>query len=88
MTLLLTAAIGFTAWAEQSATPQLAQSGQVDLAARSGLLAQAGGNMEGKEARFGITNSAIWAAATTAASNGSVNAMSGPKQSFSGCHCW
>lgn len=75
MTLLLTAAIGFTAWAEQSATPQLAQSGQVDLAARNGLLAQAGGNMEGKEARFGITDSAIWAAATTAASNGSVNAM-------------
>lgn len=74
MTLLLTAAIGFTAWAEQSATPQLAQSGQVDLAARNGLLAQAGGNMEGKEARFGITDSAIWAAATTAASNGSVNA--------------
>jgi potassium-transporting ATPase potassium-binding subunit len=34
-----------------------------------------GGNMEGKEVRFGITNSAIWAAATTAASNGSVNAM-------------
>ena len=75
MTLLLTAAIGFTAWAEQSATPQLAQTGQTDLAARSGLLAQAGGNMEGKEARFGITNSAIWVAATTAASNGSVNAM-------------
>ncbi|HZF61670.1 MAG TPA: potassium-transporting ATPase subunit KdpA [Desulfovibrio sp.] len=75
MTLLLSAAIGFTAWAEQSATPQLAQTGQTDLAARSGLLAQAGGNMEGKEARFGITNSAIWAAATTAASNGSVNAM-------------
>jgi potassium-transporting ATPase potassium-binding subunit len=32
-------------------------------------------NMEGKEARFGIANSALWAAATTAASNGSVNAM-------------
>jgi potassium-transporting ATPase potassium-binding subunit len=75
MTLLLAAAIGFTAWAEQSATPQLAQTGQTDLAARSGLLAQAGGNMEGKEARFGITGSAIWATATTAASNGSVNAM-------------
>lgn len=75
MTLLLTAAIGFTAWAEQSATPQLAQTGQTDIAARSGLLAQAGGNMEGKETRFGITDSAIWAAATTAASNGSVNAM-------------
>lgn len=75
MTLLLTGAIGFIAWAEQSATPQLAQSEQVGLAPRSGLLAQAGGNMEGKEARFGITNSAVWAAATTAASNGSVNAM-------------
>jgi K+-transporting ATPase ATPase A chain len=34
-----------------------------------------GGNMEGKEARLGIANSAMWAAATTAASNGSVNAM-------------
>ncbi len=32
-------------------------------------------NMEGKETRFGITNSAFWAAATTATSNGSVNAM-------------
>ncbi|MGH8512698.1 MAG: potassium-transporting ATPase subunit KdpA, partial [Gammaproteobacteria bacterium] len=37
--------------------------------------AQAGGNMEGKETRFGIVNSALWATATTAASNGSVNAM-------------
>jgi len=36
---------------------------------------QAGGNMEGKEARFGIANSAIWAIATTSASNGSVNSM-------------
>ncbi len=36
---------------------------------------QAGGNMAGKEARFGIVNSAIWATATTAASNGSVNSM-------------
>jgi len=31
--------------------------------------------MEGKETRFGVTNSALWAVATTAASNGSVNAM-------------
>jgi len=36
---------------------------------------QAGGNMEGKETRFGIVNSTLWATATTAASNGSVNAM-------------
>ncbi|HKQ65218.1 MAG TPA: potassium-transporting ATPase subunit KdpA [Methylomirabilota bacterium] len=36
---------------------------------------QSGGNMEGKEVRFGIANSALWATATTSASNGSVNAM-------------
>jgi K+-transporting ATPase ATPase A chain len=36
---------------------------------------QPGGNMEGKETRFGIASSALWASATTAASNGSVNAM-------------
>ncbi|HEU5048519.1 MAG TPA: potassium-transporting ATPase subunit KdpA [Rickettsiales bacterium] len=36
---------------------------------------QSAGNMEGKEQRFGVVNSALWAAATTAASNGSVNAM-------------
>jgi len=36
---------------------------------------QSGGNMEGKEVRFGIANSVLWAVATTAASNGSVNAM-------------
>jgi len=34
-----------------------------------------GGNMEGKDVRFGIANSALWATATTAASNGSVNSM-------------
>jgi K+-transporting ATPase ATPase A chain len=34
-----------------------------------------GGNMEGKEVRFGIANSALWATATTSASNGSVNSM-------------
>jgi K+-transporting ATPase ATPase A chain len=58
-------------WAEQSGNPALAALG-VDQAASVG---QAGGNMEGKETRFGIAQSAIWAAATTAASNGSVNAM-------------
>ena len=36
---------------------------------------QPGGNMEGKEVRFGIANSALWATATTSASNGSVNSM-------------
>lgn len=36
---------------------------------------QPGGNMEGKECRFGIANSSLWAVSTTAASNGSVNSM-------------
>ena len=37
--------------------------------------AQSGGNMEGKEVRYGIANSVLWATATTDASNGSVNSM-------------
>ncbi len=42
---------------------------------RAHALGITGGNMEGKETRFGIANSALWATATTAASNGSVNSM-------------
>jgi K+-transporting ATPase ATPase A chain len=57
--------------AEQAGNPRLAALG-VDT--RAGAL-QPGGNMEGKETRFGIAGSAIWATATTAASNGSVNSM-------------
>ncbi|MFO1395267.1 MAG: potassium-transporting ATPase subunit KdpA [Steroidobacteraceae bacterium] len=57
--------------AEQAGNPRLDALG-VDQAAST---TQPGGNMEGKETRFGIANSALWAAATTAASNGSVNAM-------------
>jgi potassium-transporting ATPase potassium-binding subunit len=57
--------------AEQSGNPRLAALGIDQLASD----AQAGGNMEGKETRFGITNSALWAVATTSASNGSVNSM-------------
>jgi len=57
--------------AEQSGNPLYAKLG-VDTVASD---TQPGGNMEGKEARFGIVNSALWASATTAASNGSVNAM-------------
>lgn len=57
--------------AEQAGNPLLAHLG-VDQHASTW---QAGGNMEGKETRFGIVNSTLWATATTAASNGSVNAM-------------
>ncbi|MCX5679034.1 MAG: potassium-transporting ATPase subunit KdpA [Candidatus Omnitrophica bacterium] len=56
---------------EQAGNPLLDKIG-VDQ--RSNAL-QPGGNMEGKEARFGIANSAIWATTTTAVANGSVNAM-------------
>jgi len=57
--------------AEQAGNPALASLG----ADQQASALQAGGNMEGKETRFGIVNSALWAGATTAASNGSVNAM-------------
>ena len=57
--------------AEQTGNPVLAAAG-ADTAISD---TQSGGNMEGKEVRFGIANSALWASVTTAASNGSVNAM-------------
>ena len=57
--------------AEQAGTPAL-DALNVDQHASA---LQSGGNMEGKETRFGIVNSTLWATATTAASNGSVNAM-------------
>jgi K+-transporting ATPase ATPase A chain len=71
MALILVPLTAATVAAEQGGTPVLSGLG-VDQA--PGPL-QAGGNMEGKEARFGPVESAIWAAATTAASNGSVNSM-------------
>ncbi len=71
MTILFTVMLGIAIWAEQSGNPALAAFG-VDQTA--GAL-QSGGNMEGKETRFGIANSALWAAATTSASNGSVNSI-------------
>jgi len=58
-------------WAENAGNPRIAALG-VDQAPS---LVQSGGNMEGKETRFGIGASATWATATTAASNGSVNSM-------------
>ncbi len=56
---------------EQQGNPALTKMGVNQTA--SAL--QPGGNMEGKEVRFGIAQSALWATATTAASNGSVNSM-------------
>ena len=71
MTVALVGFYGFTAWAEQAGNPMFSAVG----ADSSYSANQAGGNMEGKEARFGVAQSALWATATTAASNGSVNSM-------------
>ncbi len=71
MTIIFVALLGVTVWSEQGGNPAFTALGidqtQTDI--------NPGGNMEGKEVRFGIANSALWATATTAASNGSVNSM-------------
>jgi len=56
---------------EQRGTPMLANAG-IEMAATN---TQPGGNMEGKETRFGIANSALFATITTDASCGAVNSM-------------
>ena len=71
MTLIFVVMLSIAVWAEQRGNPVLTHLG-VDQTASA---TQPGGNMEGKEVRFGITNSALWATATTSASNGSVNSM-------------
>jgi K+-transporting ATPase ATPase A chain len=71
MFILLAAGIFVAYHAESRENPGFASLG-VD---QESTLLNPGGNMEGKEVRFGLVNSAIWATATTAASNGSVNAM-------------
>jgi K+-transporting ATPase ATPase A chain len=55
-------------------TPTYWAEGKGNAAVAAAHVTQAG-NMEGKELRFGVANSALWATATTDASNGSVNAM-------------
>jgi potassium-transporting ATPase potassium-binding subunit len=71
MTIIFVALLGVTVWAEYTGNPAIASLG-VDIK-QSNI--NPGGNMEGKEVRFGVANSALWATATTAVSNGSVNSM-------------
>ena len=59
------------AWAEGSGNPNLPRLGVDQVASNL----QPGGNMEGKEMRFGIADSALLVAVTTAATTGSVNTM-------------
>ncbi|TNV42294.1 potassium-transporting ATPase subunit KdpA, partial [Corallococcus exiguus] len=71
MTLMFVVAVSAVTAAEQAGNPALSALG-ADPAASA---LQAGGNMEGKEVRFGISASALFAAVTTAASCGAVNSM-------------
>lgn len=64
MAILFVAGFLMIVHAEHAANPLYSQA-----------VSQTGGNMEGKEVRFGVINSSLWAEATTAASNGSVNSM-------------
>jgi K+-transporting ATPase ATPase A chain len=71
MSILFVSFAGFAIYAEQQGNPLFSQLG-VD---QSATLTQAGGNMEGKETRFGIAATGLFATITTSASCGAVNAM-------------
>jgi len=71
MGLLMLGGVATAYWAEAAGNPAFAPLG-VDMQASP---LQAGGNMEGKEVRFGIANSALFATVTTDASCGAVNSM-------------
>lgn len=71
MVILLVLFVGLTYSAEAAGNPLFNKLG-IDKTASA---LQAGGNMEGKEARFGISGSALFAGTTTATSNGAVNSM-------------
>mgnify|MGYP000883791964 CR=1 FL=1 len=71
MLFLFLAALGGIYWAEQSGNPILQHAGVNQMLS----VTQAGGNMEGKEVRFGISASSLFATATTDASCGAVNSM-------------
>ncbi|MFO0565427.1 MAG: potassium-transporting ATPase subunit KdpA [Polyangiaceae bacterium] len=71
MLVIFVPLLALSTWQEQAGNPALASLGADQI----GNALHSGGNMEGKESRFGISASTLWATATTAASNGSVNAM-------------
>ncbi|HEY6118655.1 MAG TPA: potassium-transporting ATPase subunit KdpA, partial [Pyrinomonadaceae bacterium] len=69
MSVLFFAGVFVSYWAEARGNPSLNGTDQMSSATQSG------GNMEGKEVRFGVANSALWATITTDASCGAVNSM-------------
>ncbi|RDY28320.1 potassium-transporting ATPase subunit KdpA [Romboutsia weinsteinii] len=72
MLIIFTLAMVSTFYAEYKGTPEISNNPSISMDITD---KQSGGNMEGKEVRFGVTNSAIWGVTTTSASNGSVNSM-------------
>ncbi|AEV24697.1 K+-transporting ATPase, KdpA [Azospira oryzae PS] len=71
MTAILVALLAVEVWAEQAGNPLFERLGM----ATQGSELMAGGNMEGKEARFGISATSLFVTVTTAVSCGAVNAM-------------
>jgi K+-transporting ATPase ATPase A chain len=71
MAILFLLGAGSAIWSEQRGNPQFAALGITQAASAT----QSGGNMEGKEVRFGIVDSALWATVTTDTSCGAVNSM-------------
>jgi potassium-transporting ATPase potassium-binding subunit len=74
MAVIWAGMVGTAIVAEQAGNPIVERAG-VDQAAAGGTGAQAGGNMEGKETRFGIGASGTFAASTTGTSTGAVNSF-------------
>lgn len=72
MLVVFIMALSSTMYFEYTATPEIANNSEINYMIDT---SQSGGNMEGKDVRFGVTNSVLWSVATTAASNGSVNSM-------------
>jgi K+-transporting ATPase ATPase A chain len=73
MSVLWFAGVATCYWAEAQPNPLL--KGVDQQAIQMGVATQPGGNMEGKEVRFGVANSALFATVTTDASCGAVNSM-------------
>lgn len=71
MLVIFVPLLGLGLWSEATGNPRL-NTQEINAVSTA---EQSGGNMEGKETRFGVGTSVLWAAATTAASNGSVNSM-------------
>ena len=74
MTIIFVCFLFFAVHAEQGGN-RLFNALNIDQSVHTGLWSSPGGNLEGKEMRFGVVNSALWTTVSTAVANGSVNSM-------------